>query len=74
VSRIAGAIAVSAVAACLVAPAGASAETTAQAQVDPVPPCVKTVVSNAPGFATGAVANFVNNGELPRIMGPFLPC
>jgi hypothetical protein len=75
VSRIAGAIAVSAAAACLIAPAGASAtETTTAAQVDPIPECVKVVINNAPGFATSTVGNFVNNGELPRIMGPFLPC
>jgi hypothetical protein len=74
VKRIAGAIAVSAAtAAALIAPAGANAADTS-AQVDPIPECVKVVVQNAPGFATSTVGNFVNNGELPRIMGPFLPC
>jgi hypothetical protein len=71
VKRIAGAVVVSAAtAAALLAPAGASAST----QVDPVPQCVKVVVANAPGFATSTVGNLVNNGEPPRIMGPFLPC
>jgi hypothetical protein len=74
VKRIAGAIVASAAtAAALVAPAGASAADTS-AQVDPIPECVKVVVQNAPGFTTSTVGNFVNNGELPRIMGPFLPC
>jgi hypothetical protein len=56
-------------AAALVAPATAGASTTA----DPIPPCVKTVIQNAPGYAQSTVYN-LSNGEPPRIMGPFLPC
>ena len=43
------------------------------ASADPVPPCVKTVVNNAPAYAYSTVYN-LQNGEPPRIMGPFLPC
>ena len=64
------ALAIAAVsAAALAAPASAGASTT----VDPVPPCVKTVVNNAPAYAQSTVYN-LSNGEPPRIMGPFLPC
>jgi hypothetical protein len=44
------------------------------AQVDPLPDCVKTVIQNVPPFAIATVQRFVESGELPRIMGPFLPC
>jgi hypothetical protein len=44
------------------------------AAVDPLPPCVREVIEAAPGFALSTVRNLVENGELPRIMGPFLPC
>jgi hypothetical protein len=44
------------------------------AAVDPLPECVRIVISNAPGFVLSTVRNLVENGELPRIMGPFLPC
>ena len=68
-SRLAVLASLAAFAAALVAPSGAGA-----AEVDPVPECVKVVVNNAPGFATYVVTYTVNNGEPPRIMGPFLPC
>ena len=42
--------------------------------VDPVPECVKVVVNNLPGFVTSSAEHFVETGEPPRIMGPFLPC
>ena len=64
-SRFALLAAAAAAAAALAAPSSASA--------DPVPPCVKEVVTAAPGFATSTVYN-LQNGEPPRIMGPFLPC
>jgi hypothetical protein len=68
VPRIAGlAIAVSA-AACLALPAGAGAQ-----PQNPLPSCVQTVIANAPGFITYTVSQ-AEQGELPRIMGPFLPC
>ena len=57
-------------AAALAAPATSGAATTA----DPVPECVKFVAQNAPGFAEYVVTYTVENGEPPRIMGPFLPC
>jgi hypothetical protein len=44
------------------------------AAVDPLPECVRIVIENAPGFALSTVRNLVENGELPRLMGPFLPC
>ena len=44
------------------------------AAVDPLPECVRIVISNLPGFALSTVRNLVENGELPRLMGPFLPC
>ena len=44
------------------------------AAVDPIPPCVREVIEAAPGFVLHTVTNLVENGELPRIMGPFLPC
>jgi hypothetical protein len=73
-SRIAPIVAASSIAAVLVAPAGAGAEVQpSTASVDPVPPCVRTVIDNAPGFVLGTVQN-AQQGELPRIMGPFLPC
>ena len=65
--KIAGAAAVAA----LALPAAAG---TGTAQANPVPQCVQTLVADAPGFATYTVANFVDNGQLPRLMGPFTPC
>jgi hypothetical protein len=60
---------------CLAAPAVAGARPAdTAANVDPLPECVKVVVQQAPGFVISTVENFVENGELPRIMGPFLPC
>jgi hypothetical protein len=54
---------------CIVNRPGARA-----ASVDPIPPCVREVINAVPGFAVRTVQNFIENGELPRIMGPFLPC
>lgn len=64
---IAGAAAVAALA--LPATAGASTQA-----VNPIPTCVQTVVADAPGFVEYTVTNLVDNGQLPRLMGPFLPC
>ena len=64
-------IAAVAAVAALAAPAAAG---TGTAQANPIPSCVQFVVANAPGFAVNTVTNFVNNGELPRLMGPWLPC
>jgi hypothetical protein len=63
-----------AAAACLAVPAAADARAADATQVDPLPECVKTVIQNGPPFVLGAVQRFIDNGELPRIMGPFLPC
>ena len=65
--KIAAATAVAALAVPAVAGTGS-------AQANPIPSCVQTVVANAPGFAVNTVTNFVDNGELPRLMGPWLPC
>ena len=54
---------------CIVNRPGARA-----ASVDPIPPCVREVINAVPGFAVSTITNLVQNGELPRIMGPFLPC
>ena len=64
-------IAAAAAVAALAAPAAAG---TGTAQATPVPQCVQTVVADAPGFAVNTVTNFVDNGQLPRLMGPWLPC
>jgi hypothetical protein len=64
-------IAAAAAVAAMAVPAVAA---TATAQADPVPPCVKTVVAAAPGFAVHFVTYTVENGEPPFIGGPFLPC
>jgi hypothetical protein len=57
---------------CIVSRPGA--RSSQSAAVDPIPPCVREVIEAAPGFVLHTVTNLVENGELPRIMGPFLPC
>jgi hypothetical protein len=47
---------------------------TGSAQANPIPPCYQAVLANAPGFVVNTATNFVENGELPRLMGPFFPC
>lgn len=64
-------IAAAAAVAALAVPATAA---TGTAQADPVPPCVKTVVAAAPGFAVYVATYTVENGRPPFIGGPFLPC
>jgi len=62
-----------AAATCLAVPAVADARS-ADATVNPLPRCVQIIVAGAPEFVVYTAENFVNNGELPRLMGPFLPC
>ena len=64
-------IALATAVAALAVPAAAG---TGSAQANPVPQCVQTVVTNAPGFVVTTATNFVDNGQLPRLMGPWLPC
>jgi hypothetical protein len=70
--RIIAVLATAAAAVSIAAPATANAAQ--KPPTDYYVECAQTVANAAPGFATYVVSYTVNNGQPPRIMGPFLPC
>ena len=61
-------------AAAFAVPASSASAVSATEVANPIPPCLQTVIANLPGFTLSTVRNLVENGQLPRLMGPWLPC